>query len=287
MYKIKLNVEKMLTKQKNYSGDSFQVLSNNRLEKDVQKIVYSLNYALCVYLNSKYSVRNGFIYSSGKMSHLLSFCSMLVANMACIYRLVLVDVRKVNKSMSNTEKDFFSLFFSTYYIMFMVGYTIVFILDTVHKKRNVVLMLKIQALNKSIDFSTNITSIIVWNWVSILTIIFMNHFILIVYFTTCHYDNIIDLILDNIIIIVFISLEINFVISIRIIILLRKYLYEWIKAVVIMNHDLENKEQCQNLLNIYHNIMGTYNLYKRIFQVLVSSRIFHKHKYGYESYLVH
>ena len=275
MYKFKLKVKKMLTKQRKYPGDSFQVLFNNRLEKDVQKIVYSFDYALCVYLNSKYSVRNGFIYSSGKLSRLVSFCCMLVANMSCMYRLVIVDIRDVNKNMSNTEKDFFSLFVISYYILFIVGFTMMFILDTVHKNQNVVLMLKIQALNKSIDFSTNITSVIVWNWVSILTIIFINHFILIVYFTTCYYPDVIDLILDNVILIVFIGLEINFVISTRIIILLRKYLYEWIKAVVMMNHNLENKEQCKKLLKIYQSIMRTYSLYKRTFQVLVSSQIFH------------
>lgn len=267
MDKFKLKMVKLL---KIDPVDSFQVLPNNRLNKDFQKIVYSLNYALSVFLNSKYNIRNHHIYSAGKISRILSFCCMLSMNMCCIYRIVIVDIRDVNKNMSSTEEVFFSLFTKGYFIVFMIGFTITFILNIVHKNDHIVLILKLQSIHESIDFSK---SFIVWNWISVLTVIVINNFIYILYFTTCHYPDITDLIVDILTGTLFIGMEINLVTNTRILILLRKYLYGWIKEVIIMNDDHENNERILKLFETYQSIMKAYNLYKKIFQAWVSSRI--------------
>lgn len=270
MDKFKMKIVKVLKIQKKCSGDSFQVLPNNRLDKDVQRIVCSFNVALGVFFNTKYNVQNHHIYSNGIKYRMFSFSCMLIMNLSCIYRIVATDIRDVNKNMSSTEEDFFSLFVTIYYILFMVGFTLSFILDNVLKDHNVLLVLMIQSLNKSIDLSKGIMGVVVWNWISILTIIFIDSFTILLYYATCFYPNVIDMILDIAVNTLFFGLEINLAIGTRIIILLRNYLYEWIKEILNMNDDHENKEQCLKLLDVYQNIIKAYNLYKRIFQVLVS-----------------
>ena len=153
----------------------------------------------------------------------------------------------------------------------MVEFTTMFILDKVHKDRNVFLVLMIQYLNKSIDFSKSVMLFVIWNWISILIVILINILTHGLYFALTHYPVVIDLVIDIAINTLYIAWEINLVISIRIIILLRKYMHEWINEVVKLSDQHENEERCLKLLEIYQSLLKAYNLYKRIFQVLVSS----------------
>ena len=53
--------------------------------------------------------------------------------------------------------------------------------------------------------------------------------------------------------------------------MLRKYLEEWIRNILVMNDEQENYGLTLKLLGIYQNILKAFNLYKKIFQVLVSN----------------
>lgn len=270
MDKFRRKVEKMLEKLNGNQEIALKMSSNNFIDKDVQRIVFSLNSTLSLFLISKYSVKNDLIYPSGRISRLLSFCCISFIIISCVYRMFFLNIRDININMSTTEKDFLSLFTTVYFIIVIIGFTATFILNIVHKDRNVLLVLMIQSLYKSIDFSKSITRFVVWNWISIITVIASNTFINALYFSISNFTDVVDSILEIIFNVLYIGLEVNLVISVRIIILLRKYLQKWIQEVLMMSIEHENEERCLKLLQIYQSILKTYNLYKIIFQILVS-----------------
>ena len=271
MEKLKLKVEKMFKIQKICSTVSCHNISENRLDKDIQGIAFSLNCTLSMFFHSKYNLRDGFIYPNGKTSRIVSILCMLFMNLSSISRIMNINVRDMNNDMTSLEEDFFTLLASFLIVTFILGFTTMFILDIVHRNNNVLLILNIQNIFKSIDLSQSIQNLIDWNWISTITIVIYNIFIHTLYYWTSHYPDIIDLIVDCIIGILFFALEINLVVATRIIIILRKCLDQWIEDFLMMNGERDTYASYLKFLQIYRNIIKAYNLYKRIFQVLVSS----------------
>ena len=145
-----------------------------------------------------------------------------------------------------------------------------FILDIMHKRNNVLLILKIQTIHKKINISKSIRSYIIWNWISILTTIFCEMILCFYHYGSVNASNIGEFALDWICDIMFITFDIHLVVAIRIIILFRKYVDEWVKDILKLNYEQENDKQCVQLFEIYQHILKAYNLYKVIFNVLVS-----------------
>lgn len=244
------------------------VFPNNRLEKDIQRSLLPFNLTLKMLLSSKYNLRNNHIYPNGKKYHIFAFCFTLFLSALHIYRTFIVDV--IQQNMTRSEGDLFSCISVLYGTTVLFGYTMMCALDFTHNDNNILLIMKIQSIYKSIDFSTDMRCYIFWNWISIIIIICAN-----VIITAIYYENIktydIGTILDIVSDIKWIELDINFTIVIRLIVLLTAYLETWIKNVRIMNCEYANDEQYIELFWIYQNIFEAYNLYKKIFHVLVSS----------------
>ena len=255
-------------------GTSFEVLLKNRLDIEVHKIAQSFNFVLNLLLASKYSVRDSHIYPRDKTYQLFAFSCAVLVNSLCIYRTYSVDITDIY--MKNLESKLLQLFAVFYFITYLIGFTTMFILDLVHKNNYVLLIMMIQTVHRSIDFSRSIRSFISWNWITTISIIFINIFISAVYYSSAYYDYVIDIVCDYIADIMFTTLDINLVIATRIITLLKKYLGEWIQEIHKMNDVHENYEQCIKMFGKYKNIMKVYELHKKIFQVLVSSLQFGK-----------
>lgn len=228
----------------------------------MQRIVFSFNFPLNLFLISKYSIRNCKIYPSGLKYRVFAFCFMLFTYTLCIFSMISVPIILDARTVFNY--DLFIFFHMGYFFSSSIGFVILFILDIVHGKNNVLLILKIQTIHKGIDFSKNIRSFLIWNWISITILISLHIVTNIVFYNGFRtYD--FRVFLDNMYDLLCIASDINFLIAIRIITLLRMYLDMWIEEIMVMNN-----ERCPKLLEIYQNIFKAYNLYKKIFQVLVS-----------------
>ena len=245
---------------------------NNRLEKDIEKWVNSYNFPLNLFLISKYNVQNGYIYSNGRKYRAQAFCFVFLLNALCLYLILSVDVTDLK--ISSLESYALTLFITFTYIAYSIGCTIMFILDILHKDKNVLLVLKIQAIHKSIGRSKTIQNCIICNWILFATVIFINFSLYILYHLSANYAFGIMVFLENICDITIIPWDINIIMAIRIVILLRKYLEVWIKEILMLNDVLgseqENDEHYHKLLLVYQNILKAFNLYKQIFQVMVS-----------------
>ena len=86
MEKLSLKVEKMFKIQKKYSTVSCHNISENRLDKGVQSIAFSLNYALTMLFHSKYNLRDGFMYPNEKKNKSYTFYLMYVSHEFIVYQ---------------------------------------------------------------------------------------------------------------------------------------------------------------------------------------------------------
>ena len=241
----------------------------NFLDKDIQRLVYSFNYALNFFMASKYNVQNSHIYPRGRKYQILAFCFMLFMIAMCFYRMFTLDRTYRNEwNESYFKHKILMVISSVFFFTFAINFFIIFIEDEMHKTNNVLLILKIQNIHRSIDCS--VKNFIVWNWISIITVIALDIFFHALFYISLTYSFVVDLICDNICHLMYIASDINLVLAIRIIILLRKYLDKWIKDIQMINYEQGNQEHCLKLFEMYLKIIKAYNLFKTIFQVLVS-----------------
>ncbi|KAH9644387.1 hypothetical protein HF086_006415 [Spodoptera exigua] len=114
---------------------------------------------------------------------------------------------------------------------------------------------------------TGVHYFIVLNWVvvTIFILIVASAFIL-VGICVRYYDN-----FKTVCEILMISFEVDFIYSIRILILLNKYVGHWIKEIGLMSNDREDDEvYCKKKFATYQNILEAFNVYKVLYEVLVS-----------------
>ena len=240
----------------------------NKLEKDIKRLVYSFNYPLNIFLTSKYEVKNNHIYATGPKYHIFAFCLMLSLNALCFFRIFVAE----EKNKTQQKYDIFSIPTIINFVTYIIGFNTMFLLDYMHKNNNISLILVIQTIYRTIDFSKSIGSFIFWNWISTIRIIFVHIFLNIVYYRTLtSFD--IGLIIDDICDVMCMPFDLNFVIAIRFIILLKNYLDKWIEDLVTMSKGNFNNDEYLKMFEIYGKILKAYCLYNEIFQVLVSSKL--------------
>ena len=149
-----------------------------------------------------------------------------------------------------------------------------FIMNVVHRNSNVSLILMIQNIHGNIGLSKGYQSFIMWNRIVIISTICMNMITNALYYVTFDYTCVREMLLDALSDFAIMATDINVVIATRIIMLLRKYLDEWIENVLTMDGEWEDGDQCLKLLEIYQNILKTYDLFKKKFQASVSTLLF-------------
>ena len=109
---------------------SFQVLPKNILDKEVQRIAYSFNFAFNVFCSSKYRIRDNHVYPNGKKYYMLSFLYMLVINFISIFRMFYLDflsIDGIEDHLGNGFTVFLTLvfcigFFNRFYNVVYSGY---------------------------------------------------------------------------------------------------------------------------------------------------------------------
>ncbi|KAH9640154.1 hypothetical protein HF086_018396 [Spodoptera exigua] len=260
----------MIGKRKTLPKPNFQLL-NNKLEKEIQGLVYSFNFALKIFCASKYSVRNNRLYPRGNKYQFFAFCFTVFMGFICTYRMFTIDITDPN--MSESENDTVNLLSVLYYFLYTIGFTLMFILDSIHKQDNVFFFIEIQAIHLSVDFSKNMRSYIIFNWIYLFMIMFIDIYMygsfFILYENSTWLETLSDFFCDA----AFIIFDVNYVISIRIIILLKAYLDQWIREISIKDEQ-ENEGRYLKLFGSYQHILKAYNLYKKIYRVLVTIHIF-------------
>ncbi|KAF9800839.1 hypothetical protein SFRURICE_009313 [Spodoptera frugiperda] len=256
---------KIMEKLKILPKPTFQVLLNNKLEKEIQRVVHSFNFPLKIFCASKYNICHDRLYPRGHKYQCLAFCFTMFMNLVCTYRMFTVDI--TDQNMSESENDMVILLSALYYLLYIIGFTVMFILDILHKQDNVFIIIEIQAIHRSLDFSKNIWNYIIWNWVSIFAIIFINFYMYASFVILYENSTSLEILTDYFCDIVFTTFEVNYVISIRIMMLLKQYLDEWTRGVLMENQQV-NEDRNLRLFGSYGHILKAYELYQKTFEVL-------------------
>ncbi|PZC79298.1 hypothetical protein B5X24_HaOG200995 [Helicoverpa armigera] len=246
---------------------SFRVLKDDRLDKELQHIVRPINFALHLFFSSKFDVRYNHIYPIGTKYRLLTFCYTMIMIIFCIYEIFTFD--NLVEAAFDYQKILVKFLHIVYFTLYVVQFLTWFVLDNVQTQNIVSFILMIQVIHRGIGCSTEFRSFVIWNWISLFSVLCVNLIIHIIYYIflddLSNMTTFIAFLLD----ILYISLDVNYAVAVSFIRLIEKYLEIWTKEVLKMNAEKENGEQRRKLLKIYHNIMDVYDLYKTIFQYLV------------------
>ncbi|PZC77059.1 hypothetical protein B5X24_HaOG200708 [Helicoverpa armigera] len=92
-----------------------------------------------------------------------SFFVMLM-NALCVYRMFTFDVADNSSIEEDLTKVNFEFLASFFYFVTLIGFTIIFISNTLHRENVVLLILMIQRIYMSIGISKSIKSYITMNW---------------------------------------------------------------------------------------------------------------------------
>ncbi|PZC77060.1 hypothetical protein B5X24_HaOG200709 [Helicoverpa armigera] len=239
----------------------------NPLIKDIKRIFLPFNLALNLFLNSKYEIRNNNIYPNGPKYNIFASFFLILMNALCVYRMFTFDVADNSSIEEDLTKAILGFLGTSFYFVTLIGFTITFISNTLHRENVVLLILMIQTIYRSIDISKSINSYIIRNWICLVIVIISDFTERLMYHVTCHYHVLFEQAFDIITDIMPLVLDINIMLFNRILVLLRIYLEEWIKIVETTNDD--DEEQWVRFYKIYTNILNAFNLNAKVFEWLV------------------
>ncbi|PZC79295.1 hypothetical protein B5X24_HaOG200992 [Helicoverpa armigera] len=240
-----------------------EVLLDNRLGKDIQRMLYPVNLILSLFLSSKYTIKDDYITPKGKKFYIATFFFILLLYGLGINRVFFEDIED---TMGTDNRDIVTIIFSFAFVFYSIGFTLIFVLNIIHSDCSISLILTLQKVFNSLDFSDKIVAITRWNWFAICIAFGTNVFLYMLYYVTYHDFNPVDLVMD----IMFITFDINLVYGILVITWLRKILEKWIEDVLAFEDG--DEEFYSEYFQVYRNILNAYNCYKTLFQLLV--RIF-------------
>ena len=241
-----------------------EFLLNNKLDKDIQRIIQPFNIIFSVFFSSKYKIRNSYITPCDKKYQIILFVINVFFSVWSIYNMVIDKSSNYYMNMFfNSSASFVIYLFSI--LSFYSIYILLLICNIVYSRTNISLILKIQEIHKSINITKNsVQSFVIGNWIS-----FALLFCISITSITCFYMLFTHIyFLEFVIQILCITFDFNLVHYTCLIILLRKYLEAWI--LLVINYEEQSCEYCHKLFKIYENIFEAFKLYKTCFRVLVS-----------------
>lgn len=245
---------------------SKEIFLNNSLETDVQRIFYPFNYIMSLFLSSRFNLQPNSVRPISRKSLILRSLVVGFMIIATAYRIHLKDISRFGHNIENISIVLLVSYFLI--ISRCMDYVCMFILNIVHRYNNVVLIVIIQSIHKSIHFN-GIRSFIFWNWVLVVASTVFNVLAFILFGVICHFVD-----LFCVCELVIICFDVDFLYTIRVLVLMIKYLNGWIENFRMLHFHSGNDEMyCKKMFNVYCKILKVFDLYKSIFQVLVSIHI--------------
>lgn len=237
------------------SSNRVKVFKNNVLDKDIQRMFDSYHFILKFLLTPKYKIQNNEIVPVGKLIFIIWLILIIILFAVCAYRASIGDIHFILNAIN-----------LAYYIFTSIGCFVMFICLIYTSQGNCNLIIIFQKIHKSINISDYIKTFIVWNYVSVFFNFVFNVVTIFIYFTICKDFSPIEFASKA----TYAVFDINVVYATRLLILLNKYLSEWIKYVNKLERRVDNDDEyCLKLHKSYLLIMKAYNLFKILFNILV------------------
>ncbi|KAF9800119.1 hypothetical protein SFRURICE_016996 [Spodoptera frugiperda] len=242
-----------------------KVVSKNRIEyNDIQKFVYPFNAVLTLVFCSKYSICKDNITPRGIKYCIYIFLGIFSAITVTSIRMSLMIAYYYK---TNETQDPLIIFLTIYLPgLNLASFITACITNITNGKRNVLLIKMIQNINADVAFG-EIRSFIIWSWVSLMMVICVETA---VYISGSSYLGFIS-ILGGYSEIIFSMIDVDFVYTIRLQLLLTKYLEKWILKVQFATFEGVNEDSYfKKIFETYTNILKAYDLFNTVSKSLVS-----------------
>lgn len=242
-----------------------EVLLNNRLDEEIQRILFPFNFFLTLFSCPKYSIRDNYITPNGNKILIFQLFGICFVTAITIDLLGLTNLATFLPSGNAFIIKLISIFLNlTRWFNFISNA----ILNIKNSLDNVCLIIMIQSIYKSVKV-TGVFSFTVVNWIIVTIPIFI---MVSASMSVAIIFSVIPNFFHNACTYILISYEIDFLYNTRILHLLCKYIDHWIKKIDMMTNDREDDEAyCLKLFETYQNILKAYEMYKKLYEVVVRS----------------
>ncbi|KAF9799864.1 hypothetical protein SFRURICE_017098 [Spodoptera frugiperda] len=233
------------------------------LDEDIQRMFYPFNCLLLLLCTPKYAIRNSYIVPNGITRTILSFLSVCFVIIVSVFYLFFQEQNDVYASAHEGAIELvITIFLHILYISITI---MIFVLNIIHSKDNILLMVSIQKIYRSFIIIKGVNSFVIWNWIIAGVTIISN----IAIYTSFHmtsngvYIFTLPLLIRNC---MYATVDVNCVYAIRVLALLNKCLDEWVDRIARLNEEEEYYMNTTKLVNVYLDILKAYKLYKTLFQ---------------------
>ncbi|KAF9800124.1 hypothetical protein SFRURICE_017001 [Spodoptera frugiperda] len=248
-------------------NNRIEVLSKNDLNKDIQRLFNPFNAVMTLLFSSKYSISNNKITPRGRKYNIVRLLGIFCAMMVTSFRMYKTYMSRNVAAKSIKDPMLLFVYFCMPFLNFATFFSCC-INDIVNTQDNVVIIKMIQNLNTDVAFS-QIRNFILWNWMSLVMVIGVDAF---VYLSTIIYIG--NLSVINTVSEIFFSVnDIDFVYTIRLQLLLTKFMEEWIAKVRSINGVVDEDSHYTKMLETYKNILKAYNVFKKLSERLITFRV--------------
>ncbi|PZC77048.1 hypothetical protein B5X24_HaOG200697 [Helicoverpa armigera] len=240
---------------------------HNFVDKDVQTMLWPLNLIENILLCPKYCIKNNIIKFNSLTCILVSVIGFIICESLRLYRIYNLHFDYFTRNFNNIK------YIMAYvdFVLFSFGFFIVYFVNIFHMKYNVLFVLKFQNIHRFLNEKKYFMRYIIFYRISVVIIpIFFTGVIL--YSFLRHSVTVMDCICA----ISLICFDTNYVYAIRMMKLLKSKVDLWnIQIGQLQKLDQDEKVICCNkMLEAYKNILDCLDLYKTVFQPLVSLNFF-------------
>lgn len=233
---------------------------HNLITKDVHQMCYPFHLMLTSLFSAKFNLRNSFITPNGRTYYIVMLFMVLLVTVSYSCR---IYFNYTYEMVPYGELQ--TLTTVVFYIYYCVCFNTLYIFSITKSQTNILLILKIQLIHKSIYNNKSMKKNVICNWILCLIIVFCNIVIYTCLFIFKPSYTLWDLVFDAL----FISFDVNLIYAIRIIMLLTDYVNEWKRNVELMNTGEENVTYCKKMVKVYETILEAFELYKKVSELLV------------------
>lgn len=243
-----------------YKSAPSEVLLDNTITKQFQRMLLPLNIIQYAYFDPKFRIKDDFIMSNSRFEIAFTVVGNLILILIFFCRIFeVVDVKTTYVIAASLD-----------FVVRVIGYVIKIFVNIQQSSNSVLLILKIQSIHiKQNSKAYSYKNMMISNWIYIIIIYIVFVICSIVYAlkVDLHLTEI-----ENIIIFLFLDFDVSVIYAFRIITCIRKELVLWTTEVIYYSskNGNENFDYWMKMYTIYLDILDAFNTYKKVFQTTVS-----------------
>lgn len=232
------------------------------IDKDLQSVLRPLNFTQNMFICAKYSIRDNVVTSNSPYYKCFSIiCIFFYLGFEIFVTVAFLLYFPIPKFLSMLMR------INYIHIVFLTGYAISISSNIIHSRNNVLLVLKIQNVLKSLDIKgENLKTLVVVTWVFVISLHVCCCLVRSSFFSGLSVADILCFLINYICVL----FETNILYAVVILKLLRKMLNVWMEKFIKSTKESMRERRWNTMYKTYSNILEAYTLFVETFRLLVS-----------------